>query len=165
MKTKTLTLQLNDVFDEEFRLLAIYCDEEDYRMAFLLNYFKEMEFQRTASIILPKISASFSVFEFIDSTNYRTWNLIYNYCLKDEKVTKKKSTQSFGLFSEVETRNEKPVFLIKEFSKARFLLKIEAEESEAFYDSFLNSLKDIPQIYTCEWIDLNRIKNMNLLHF
>jgi hypothetical protein len=54
---------------------------------------------------------------------------------------------------------------MQELSKARFLLKIEADETPAFFESFIQKLKTISQIYTAELVDLQTVKKRELLKF
>ncbi len=158
MKSKSIKLTLDDFFEEDFILIAIYTEEEDYRMAFLLNYFFQMHFVKTHAISDEKNKVLFSVFEYKDESHFRDWYLLQNYQLKSEVIKS-------GLFADMETISEKPVHYLKEFPKTKYFLKIEGEENNLFFNEFIEKLIQIPQIYTAEIVDLQRIKNMNLLKF
>jgi hypothetical protein len=160
MKPKSIKFSLDDALEKDYRLIAIYSNEEDYRMAFLINYHFNFHFTKANAIIQSKTSAVFNVYEYEDKNYYRNWVLLHNYFL-----TQHVQVQSGGLFANMETVIEKPIFYIKELSKARFLLKIEADETPAFYESFIQKLKTISQIYTAELVDLQQIKKPALLVF
>mgnify|MGYP001164681989 FL=1 len=161
MKPKSIKFSLDDSsLEEDYRLIAIYSNEEDYRMAFLLNYHFNMHFTKAKSILQNKTSAAFNVYEYEDKNHYRNWILLHNYYL-----TQHVQVQSGGLFANMETVIEKPLFYIKELSKARFLLKIEADETPAFFESLIQKLKTISQIYTAELVDLQTVKKRELLKF
>jgi len=160
MKPKIHKLRIDETFEDDFRLIAIYTDEEDYRLAFLLNYYIQTHFVKSKSMVQSKTLAEFSVFEYEDTLHYRTLHLIHNYNLKKIQKSDKKD-----LFSEVETFLEKPIYCFKEFSKARFLLKVEAEEPEDYYVTLLQNITSIPQIYAANLVELKHIKNIDLLFF
>ena len=160
MKPKSIKFSLDDALEKDYRLIAIYSNEEDYRMAFLINYHFNFHFTKANAIIQSKTSAVFNVYEYEDKNYYRNWVLLHNYFL-----TQHIQVQSGGLSANMETVIEKPIFYIKELSKARFLLKIEADETPVFYESFIQKLKTISQIYTAELVDLQQIKKPALLVF
>jgi hypothetical protein len=161
MKPKSIKFSLDDSsLEDDYRLIAIYSNEEDYRMAFLINYHFNFHFTKANAIIQSKTSAVFNVYEYEDKNYYRNWVLLHNYFL-----TQHVQVQSGGLFANMETVIEKPLFYIKELSKARFLLKIEADEPLAFFENFNQKLKSISQIYTAELVDLQQIKKPALLVF
>lgn len=160
MKTKKHKLDLDDFFEEDFRLIAIYSEEEDYRMAYLLNFYLNLHFVKTENIILDKEDHEFNVYEFKDKTHYIDWFLIHNYFLVNTK-----SELNQGLFEDFSTETTKPVFLLNELKKAKFLLKIEADENDQFYDVLIKNIIQIPQIYTAELVDLQRIKKLDYLLF
>jgi len=160
MKPKIHKLRLDETFEEDFRLIALYTDEEDYRLAYLLNYYIQTHFVKSKPIIQPKTLTEFSVFEYEDTLHYRTLHLIHNYYLKKLQKSEEKD-----LFSDVETFLEKPIYCFKEFSKARFLLKVEAEEPKEYYVTLLQNITSIPQIYAAEFIELEQVKNIDLLLF
>jgi hypothetical protein len=160
MRNKIHKLSLHDVFEENFKLIALFTREEDSRMAFLLNYHLGLFLERTDSIIQHKTNATYSVFEYMEKKMFREWRLITN-----QTLTTQKHTLNTGLFENYDTLVEKEVYYIKELSKARFLLQIVADESATFYHDTLEKLKSISQIYTADLIDLQSIQNLDLFKF
>jgi len=155
---KTLQLSLEETFNEEFHLIAIYSTEEDYRMAFLLNQFLDLKLIKTPSIITPNNHAQYSVFEYNDENLYRFWQLIYNH-----STIKKEVKASYDLFSRETESYDKSVFYIKELQKAAFFLKITADEKKRYYNYIVKKIKKIPQVYTCELLSLDKIKERQKL--
>ena len=159
MKTKVHKLSLDEFFINECRLIGIYSDELDYRMAYLLNYHLSLNFEKASnSIFQPKTQAEFSVFEYLDNNFFREFKLITN-----RQLIAKKYTINEGLFQDYETIVEETVCLIKELPKTNFLLKVTAEESEEYYLRLLENIRNISQVYTAEFEDLNKISNKDLL--
>ncbi|MEN8252637.1 MAG: IPExxxVDY family protein [Patescibacteria group bacterium] len=157
---KTHRMRLDDFLEDSFQVIAIFCDENDYRIAFLLNKYLHLKLQKSTSIIDKKKGSEFNVFEYNDKPLYRNWFLINNYCLIEKKV--KNTHDLFSL---------NPVFIqqkethIKELKSAHYILKIVADEKTQFYLELIKKLQEIPQIYTAELVHLNKLKNKKLLIF
>ena len=157
---KTHKLSLDDAFDEEFHLFAIYTDEEDYRIAFILNQHLNIQLKRSDAIIVKKTNAKFSIFEYDDVAMYQNWFLLQNQSLSEKEVI-----NPLDLFSQNPTIFQQKVFFLKELKKARFLLKIIAEDTNNLLKNINEKLKNIPQIYTVELVDLTHLKNKKSLLF
>ena len=157
---KILSLTDKETFSDDFILIAIYSDEEDYRMAFLLNQFLGIKLINSQAIITPKDKAEYSVFEYEDKTFFHLWQLLYNH-----SFVKKEVTSTFDLFSETVKKKKKKMCYIKQLKKARFLLKIIADKKETYYNDIVKKIKIIPQVYTAEIVPLAQIKNPELLLF
>lgn len=150
---KKLSLTLEETFNEDFVLIALYSDEEDYRMAFLLNQFLELQLQKTASIISAHKN-EYTIFEYDDQNQYRLWQLIFNHHIRNKEVKR-----SHDLFSTAPITFDKTTFLMKKLKKARFLLKITAEQSENYYNDVVQKIISIPQVYTCDIVPLDKIND------
>jgi len=150
---KKLSLTLEEIFNDNFELIAIYSDEEDYRLAFLLNQYLELRLQKTDPIITAH-NNEFTVFEYDDRHHYRLWQLIFNHHIRNRKVNR-----THDLFSDSTITFDQTTFFIKKLKKARFLLKLEAEQSEAYYRNIVNKISNIPQVYACDIISLDRIND------
>ncbi len=157
---KILSLTDKETFSDDFILIAIYSDEEDYRMAFLLNQFLKIKLINSTAIITPKNKAEYAVFEYEDTTLIQLWQLLFNH-----SFIKKEITPTLDLFSEAIEIYEKKVYYINQLKKVRFFLKIVANENEAYYKDIVKKIKKIPQVYTAEILPLAQIKNSELLLF
>lgn len=153
-------LGIDDSFKEDFHIIAIYSNEEDYRMAFLLNKYLNLQLKRAISILIKKNQGEFSVYEYEDVTLYRNWLLLQNHSIIEKEVA-----NSNDLFSQNTTQFHQKAFYFKELKKARFLLKIVTDEGSEFLKELTEKLQNIPQVYTIELVHLARLKNTKLLLF
>lgn len=151
-------IQINDFLSDDYELIAIHSTLEDYKLAFLLNSVLGTQLKKNNINIEIKISegkSSFSNFLFDDEKNNVVWNLIEN---KTILSSKSKASQ---LFDSIEIT----VFLIPEYKKADYLLKIENIDfdfDEAEMIQKILSIKNITSVYT---IDTNNLKSKNNLIF
>ena len=78
-------LQVDDFYDDSYKLIAIHCRVEDYRLAYLLNKHLGLKLERKEKDIDFKyLESSYSIFEWDNETEYVLWNLISNVCKKEE---------------------------------------------------------------------------------
>ena len=160
MKKKVYQLQPEDTFEDGFNLYAVYTDEDDYRLAYLLNVQLGLHFKKTEPLTDPQSKEKFAFFEFKDNLHYRNWYLLQN------SITVKIDTNfQIGLFGNDNLLREKKIFFFKELPKARYLLKIEAEEENAYFENTLQQIKKIPLIYTIEKVDTSILNSKKLMLF
>ncbi len=152
-------LSLEDTFEESFHLFTIYCEEESYRMAFILNRMLDLQLQKTKSIVRKKDLGEFAVYEYLDHSKYQHWYLVSNHSLLKSEMP------ATDLFSSSNTIFEQKIHYVKELKKAPYLLKFDAEVDASFLRNLLKKLQSIPQIYTAELINLAQLKNQKLLIF
>jgi len=159
MKTHQLSVEEPE---DNFQIIAIYTDEKDYRLAFLLNQHLNLQLVKSVSIIDKIKKTDFTVFEYEDTTLFQNWLLLKNYCFVNSKI---KITASFDLFNDKPTTFEKKSHYLNKFKKANFLLKFITDVDMEYPQTLIDTLEQIPQIYAVELILLNQIKNKNLLKF
>ena len=95
-------LLVDDFEDENYSLLAIHCDLEDYRLAYFLNQNLAIKLARTKEDLdFVASTASFSVFEWTNTRFQTDWHLIKNNCLVEEEEV----LISQGLFAESNDKN------------------------------------------------------------
>jgi hypothetical protein len=154
-------LQVDDFYDDSYKLIAIHCRVEDYRLAYLLNKHLELKLERKdADIDFKYLESSYSIFEWDNETEYVMWNLISNVCKKEED-----SLHSTGtLFSDTE-KVLKTFYLIPEFKKVDYFIKISDEIQNVDENLILNKLKAIPQIITSYTVDPLKIRSKDHLIF
>lgn len=160
MKKKVHQLSVEDTFDDSFRLFAIFSDEEDYRLAYLLNIHLNLYFKKAYPITEPISGEKFSFFEYKDATHYRNWFLLQNWVVQ-QAISK----EQVGLFDTTEILSEKKVWFFNEWKKARFILKIESDEEDEFFQKTTQKLKNIAQIYTIEKIEPTKLNPKKLMFF
>ncbi|MES2804126.1 MULTISPECIES: IPExxxVDY family protein [unclassified Flavobacterium] len=152
-------------FDEiDYYLIAIHTSLEDYRLAYFINQKLPINLSKSKNEIQINIKegeTNFSRFYYNDAEKEVSWNLIQN---KNEVIQYKKgSTQN--LFSNVTMEVSTKVFLLPEFKKVDYFLKIENNEDTMNVSKIqilLNTIDNVSTVYT---VDTNQIKSKNNLIF
>jgi hypothetical protein len=152
-------------FDEiDYNLIAIHTSLEDFRLAYFINQKLPINLSKSkdeVQINIKEGETNFSRFYYYDLENAISWNLIQN---KNEVSQNKKDTLQ-NLFSNVTMEISTKVFLLPEFKKADFFLKIENTNDAldvSKIKKILNTIDNISAIYT---VDTNQIKSKNNLIF
>ncbi len=155
-------LILDDIFDEAlYSLIAIHCTIEDYRIAYLLNQKLNINLARKPRDLEFSLKAStYSIFEWEDCNDLIIWNLVSN-------ISKTETIQESNYKSLFDT-NEKIVktnYLIPEYKKVNYFLKIDSELSLAQEKNILNKVLEIPQIATAFTVNASQLKSKDNLIF
>ncbi len=155
-------LSLDNFLDEEkYVLIGIHCVIEDYRLAFLINQKLDIKFRRRADDVTnPSLNSSHALFEWFDEKQLITYYLVANTCKVEQNNLQHQSNSLFGEESSGATN----YYLLPEFKKVNFLLKIETE----FYNKekiILNNILEIPQVVTAYSIDADTLKSKDNLIF
>ncbi|WP_338646929.1 IPExxxVDY family protein [Flavobacterium sp. KS-LB2] len=159
-------LKLNlDEFDEiDYYLIAIHTSLEDYRLAYFINQKLPINLSKSKNEIQINIKegeTNFSRFQYSDIEKEISWDLIQN---KNEVIQyKKDNTQN--LFSNVTMEVSTKVFLLPEFKKVDYFLKIENNDDTVNLSKIqilLNTIDNVSTVYT---VDTNQIKSKNNLIF
>lgn len=110
-------LLVDDFEDEAYSLLAIHCNLEDYRIAFLLNQFLNINLKRCAyDLDFQYTTASYSVYEWEDNKRQSMWNLIGNIFKREED-----SLVSSGSLFDATSKVIKTYNLIPEYKNVNYL--------------------------------------------
>lgn len=151
-----------DEFDEvNYELVAIHTSLEAYHLAYFINQKMPILLSRNKNEIQASSKegeALFSRYTYEDSESGIAWNLIGN---KNEVLRPKKNGAG-NLFSDnpgIATR----IYLLPEFRKVDFLLKIENAPEDA--GSIINNLNTINGISTIYVVNATQIKSKNNLIF
>jgi hypothetical protein len=152
-------------FDEiDYHLIAIHTSLEDYRIAYFINQKLAINLGKSkdeVQINIKEGETKFSRFYYYDSENAISWNLIQN---KNE-VSQQKKDAVQNLFSNTVLEISTKVYLLPEFKKADYFLKIENTEDTMNVSqirTILNTIDSISAVYT---VDTNQIKSKNNLIF
>jgi len=153
-------LNLEDFCNEVFSLFAIHTDLDDYRLAYFLNKYLGINLcRKTFDLDFVNSKGSFSVFEYIDQTNFLKWSLIsniYNYNFSAKASNDDLFVESNNLVQKVN--------LLTEYKNVNYLLKIENNESQVDLEAIAKEIKSIPQVITL--YDINKdLKNKENLIF
>jgi hypothetical protein len=155
-------LILDDVFDESvFTLIAIHCNIEDYRLAYLLNQFLGINLVRNEfDLDFNKGKTAYSLYQWKDKKQLINWNLVSNIC----KTNAFSQTNTNSLFDTV-TNITKTFNLIPELKNVNYLLKIEDELDSNEYKEIINKTLRIPQVATAYIVDYSQLKSKDNLIF
>jgi hypothetical protein len=154
-------LLVDDFYDDTYKLIAIHCRLEDYRLAYLLNQNLDINLVRKPDDLDFKyLESSYSFFEWVNKSEYVTWNLISNVCKKEED-----SLYSTGTLFESSEKVLKTFHLISEHNKVDYFIKISDEIQNVNEKVILNRLQTIPQIITSYTVDPLKIKSKDHLIF
>lgn len=152
-------------FDEiDYYLIAIHTSLEDYRLAYFINQKLPINLSKSKNEIQINIKegeTNFSRFIYNDAEKEISWNLIQN---KNEVIQYKKGTTQ-NLFSNVTMEVATKVFLLPEFKKVDYFLKIENNEDTMNVSKIqilLNTIDNVSTVYT---VSTNQIKSKNNLIF
>ena len=151
-------------FDEiDYQLIAIHSTLEDYRLAYYINQNLPINLQKgnfNIQISNKEGETQFTRFFFEDSKDI-AWNLVQNQ--NDLFVPSQNSNQ--GLFAESNNKFSTKIYLIPEFKKVDFFLKIENGEVKIDVSKITNSIKKINRVSTVYAVEVEKIKSKNNLIF
>jgi len=154
-------LLVDDFYDDTYKLIAIHCGLEDYRLAYLLNKNLELNLKRNEKDLDFKyLTSSYSFFEWDNEAEYVTWNLISNVCKKEED-----SLYSTGTLFTTTEKVLKTFHLIPELKRVDYFIKISNEIQNVNEKLILSRLQTIPQIITSYTVDPLKIKSKDHLIF
>ncbi|WP_310559381.1 IPExxxVDY family protein [Flavobacterium sp.] len=154
-----------DDFDEiNYQLVAIHTSLEDYRLAYFINQKLTINLSSNKNEIHINIKegeTKFSRFYYYEKEKEISWNLIQN---KNEVIQNKKDNNQ-NLFSNLNMEVSTKVFLLPEFKKVDYFLKIDNTEEvmdSAAIQLLLNTIENISTAYS---VDTLKIKSKNNLIF
>jgi len=82
-------LVVDDFYDESFKLIAVHCRLEDYRLAYLLNKHLNLNLRRQKDDLdFEYFKSSYSIFQWDNASQYVTWHLVTNVCKKEENANR-----------------------------------------------------------------------------
>jgi hypothetical protein len=152
-------------FDEiDYHLIAIHTSLEDYRLAYFINQKLPINLSKNENEIQINIKegeTKFSRFYFYDTEKAISWNLIQN---KNE-VIQQKNENSQNLFSNINLEVSTKVYLLPEFKKVDYFLKIENVDEGMNLTEIQLLLNTIDNISTVYKVETNKIKSKNNLIF
>ena len=153
-------------FDEiVYHLVAIHTSLEDYRLAYFINQKLPINLGRNKNEIQINIKegeTKFSRFYYHDAEKGISWNLIQN---KNEVLQIKNDKRQNNLFSNISMEVSTKVYLLPEFKKADYFLKIENLADDLNVTAIQTILNTIDSISTAYTVETNKIKSKNNLIF
>lgn len=156
-------LVLDDVFEEEYSLLAIHCSEEAYKMAFLINKHLGLQLRRKRvdlDFSLDGLEVTFPLYKFESKSVYTTYYMVSNKC-KSEIA---RLSSAGGLFDSQESSRSITTHLIPEHKKVDYFLKIESDAPLVPIRKTTAMLNEIKEVISAYIIENDKIKsNKNLI--
>lgn len=153
-------LLLDDV-EEDFYLLAIHSSLEEYKMAFYLNKFLQLNLKRARFDVdfnHGAVQAQYPLYQFKEQAKYRSIYLVKN----KYKGPVKKIVSSGSLFVEEEVSPQQ-TYLIPEYKEVDYFLKVEEDMDVDRLQELVNRVALIPNIITTYSVDPNQLKSRNNL--
>lgn len=157
---KTFLEEINEI---EYQLIAIHTSLEDYRLAYFINQQLSVNLKKCNKDLHVRVKQGethFARFYYEDEYNSIVWNLIEN---KNDVMNMQNDTIK-DLFSAETTSFSSATYLLPEYKKVNFFLKIESEKSLQLSEfvSKINSIDKIAMVYS---VDKDKIKSKNNLIF
>ena len=152
-------LNLNQ-FPENYHLIAIHSDLDEFRLAFFLN--KELNIglkRKNNDIYFSEQNANYSSYEFLDETKYLKWIFFSNKSL----VSEKSPDQDLSLFGKGSTALNEMNLLSQQKSVDYFLI-IENIANKTYIDKVLKKISEISGVIT-SFLSDNKLENKENLIF
>ena len=152
-------------FDEiDYCLIAIRTSLENYRLAYFINQRLPINLSMCSEDVQIHSKSGdtyFCRFYYHDDENEVVWNLIQNI----NEVVHENQHALPDLFSEMTMEVATKVYLLPEFKKADYFLKIENLNDSLTVENIKQKLNTIEEIETAYAVDTNQIKSKNNLIF
>lgn len=157
---KTFLEEINEI---EYQLIAIHTSLEDYRLAYFINQQLSVNLKKCNKDLHVRVKQGethFARFQYEDEHNSIVWNLIEN---KNDVVSMQNDAIT-DLFSAESNSFSSATYLLPEYRKVNFFLKIESEQSLNLSEfvSKINAIDKIAMVYS---VDKDKIKSKNNLIF
>lgn len=159
-----LKLIFDEDFEEPYALIAIHCSEEDYKLAYLLNRHLNMRLKRKKTDLdfsTEGLLITFPMYNFEDVHKYTHFYLLANKCRSVEAGLQ----SSGGLFAEMATEKSRVHYLLPEFKKVDYFLKIYSDFETLPLRKILSEINDIKQVISAYSVEMENIKSRNNLIF
>lgn len=154
-----------DEFDEiDYQLIAIHTSLEDYRLAYFINQNLPILLKKsnnTIQISNKEGETQFTRFLYEDEKTGISWDLIQNQ--NDIVVSSQRNNP--GLFAESNSSFSTKIYLIPEFKKVDFFLKIENASAGIDLEMITSQIKKVERISTVYSVEVEKIKSKNNLIF
>jgi len=157
-------LDFEDFEEIDYSLIAIHTSLEDYRLAFFINQKLHLNLKRSIKeiqITVKEGETHFSRFHYYEKEKDISWDLVQN---KNEVIQQKKE-ENQSLFSNIDIEVATKVYMLPEFKKVEYFLKIQNCDDNLDIQKIVNTLNTIENIATIYIIDTNKIKSKNNLIF
>ena len=152
-------LNLNQ-FPQNFHLIAIHSDLDEFRLAYFLNEKLNISLiRRNNDIHLAENNAYYPSYEFLDETKYLKWIFFSNKSL----VSELPNVDDNGLFSSRSSvKNE--ISLLSNKKQVDYFLLVENIANKSYLEKVLKKISEISGVITSFMSD-NKLENKENLIF
>ena len=152
-------LNLNQ-FPQNFHLIAIHSDLDEFRLAYFLNEKLNISLiRRNKDIHLAENNAYYSSYEFLDETKYLKWIFFSNKSL----VSELPNVDDNGLFSSRSlVKNE--ISLLSNKKQVDYFLIVENVANKSYLEKVLKKISEISGVIT-SFVSDNKLENKENLIF
>ena len=157
-------LLYDDDFEEPYTLIAIHCTEEAYKMAYLMNLHLSLKLKRKKTDLdfsTKGLLITFPLYAFEDVHKYTHFYLIANKCKSVEAGLQ----SSGGLFADLVSEKSTAHYLLPEFKKVDYFLKIYSDFETVPLRKVLSEITGIKQVISAYTVEMENIKPKNNLIF
>lgn len=159
----TQKIYIHEFEESDYEVIAIHTSLEDSRLAYHINRQLEVQLARTKEELQIQVKeglTGLSRFEFYDESQFISWNLVQN---KSEINTVSIVTKD--LFAGLDHTMATKVYLLPEFKKVDYLLKIENLEDNLDLETIIRKISDIEWVSLAYCLDKNKLKSKHNLIF
>lgn len=157
-------LYIEEFEEEDYHLIAIHTPLEEYRLAYFLNRNLGIRLYKSHLDIQSQVkegATSFIRYTFEDEKNVIKWDLIQN---KNE-VLGSENEASQDLFSNTKNTFSSSAYLLPEYKKVDFFLKIGNTMNEINKSEIVSKISEIDSLTLVYAVDKDKIKSKNNLIF
>lgn len=155
---------LDELEEYDYQLIAIHTSLEDYRLAYFINQRLPVNLKKCEKELHVRVKQGethFARFHFEDQENLILWDLIEN---KNSIILQENDVIN-DLFSDTSDNFSSSTYLLPEYKKVNFFLKIESEEAQLEISEFVSKINTIDKITMAYAVDKDKIKSKNNLIF
>ena len=159
-----LKLDMDELDEVFYHLIAIHTNLEDYQLAFHINKKLPTQLKKKPEdlyVTYKNQETCYARFHFEDSKELISWDLLENKNSKSESINLKNS----DLFSQSEIAVSTTNYLLPEFKKVNYFLKITNERRENRITEFISKIISIDKLNLVYCVNSETIKNKNNLIF
>src|SRR5690606_13390785 len=159
-----LKLDFNEEMDEPFTLVAIHCNEEEYKLASLLILHLGTKFIRRVvdlDFSSEGVLVNYPIYDYEDGYKYISYYLVSNICRIEESSLQ----SSDGLFSTLTSKKTKTHYLLPELRKVDYFLKLYSDFESVPLRKIISEINGIKQIVSAYTVEMDTIKSKNNLIF
>jgi hypothetical protein len=152
-------LNLNQ-FSENYYLIAIHSDLDEFRLAFFLNDKLSIGLiRKNNDIILHENKSNYSIYEYLDEAMFLKWIFFSNKSLVAEKTS---NNELLNLFSQ-ENIVQNEISLINQPKGVDYFLVIENVKNKVYVEKVLKKISEIRGVITAFISDKKLENKENLI--